>query len=65
MININGVESVDTHDLGNDTLITLEYLNDERRMNEDNEKLGDFKAILAQYNYQSDVDKLGELLRAF
>lgn len=62
---INGVESTSAQDLRNDSLIQLSYMDEERRNNEENEQLVEMRDILERYDFRGDVQKLGQILKAF
>jgi hypothetical protein len=65
MTKINGIESMNTNELYSDTLISLNFLNDELRHSENGEQLSEIRSILDKYNYRSDAERLSTLLRAF
>ena len=65
MTKINGIESMNTNELYGDTLISLNFLNDELRHSENGEQLSEIRSILDKYYYRSDAERLSTLLRAF
>jgi len=59
------MRSKNTHELYSDTLISLNFLNDELRHCENSEQLSEIRSILYKYDYRSDAERLSTLLRAF
>ena len=65
MIDINGIESTDEHDLKNDTIIRITFLNEELNVSEGDEMVKEIRDLLDNYDYRTGAKKLGEMLRAF